>query len=383
MEGLLKLGQDFPDAETLLERLMVVSLLEASYEPHWIVTEYQCAPIVTDWMNETRLVDNSPEWLNVAAEYHLDLLEHERNMLSQSITAHHALRRAERNTEADRLTLDTIVDPLTMAGFYATLLTEWLPGICKSEDLGTHAEALGQTGKLLIHTGDYETALGYLKQSLTIRQQIGDKAGEGTTLNNISLIYRAQGDYETALGYLKQSLTMRQQIGDIKGESVTLNNISQILQVKGDYETALEYSKRDLAICQQIGDKAGEGTTLNNISQIYDAQGDYATALGYLKQSLAIQQQIGDKAGEGTTLNNISQIYDAQGDYETALGYLKQSLAIQQQIGNKAGEGATLNNISRVISCTGRLRDHARLPETIACNSAANRRQSGRRHNAQ
>ncbi|MBK8615944.1 MAG: hypothetical protein IPN96_02290 [Anaerolineales bacterium] len=35
----------------------------------------------------------------------------------------------------------------------------------------------GATG----HHGNYETALGYLKQSLTIRQQIGDKAGEGRT----------------------------------------------------------------------------------------------------------------------------------------------------------------------------------------------------------
>ncbi len=37
--------------------------------------------------------------------------------------------------------------------------------------------------------GDYETALSYLKRSLAICQQIGDKAGEGTTLNNISQIY--------------------------------------------------------------------------------------------------------------------------------------------------------------------------------------------------
>ena len=76
--------------------------------------------------------------------------------------------------------------------------------------------------------GDYETALTYLKQSLAIRQQIGDKAGEGTTLNNISQIYDAQGDYETALTYLKQSLAISQQIGDKAGEGTTLNNISTL-----------------------------------------------------------------------------------------------------------------------------------------------------------
>ena len=37
--------------------------------------------------------------------------------------------------------------------------------------------------------GDYETALCYLQQSLAIQQEIGDKSGVGSTLNNISQIF--------------------------------------------------------------------------------------------------------------------------------------------------------------------------------------------------
>jgi tetratricopeptide (TPR) repeat protein len=70
--------------------------------------------------------------------------------------------------------------------------------------------------------GDYTTALTYLTNSLAIYQEIGDKAGEGTTLNNISQIYDAQGDYTTALTHLTNSLAIRQEIGDKAGESSTL-----------------------------------------------------------------------------------------------------------------------------------------------------------------
>jgi tetratricopeptide (TPR) repeat protein len=353
-EGMIKLGIDLPeDPQPLLDRLLAVSLLEAQSEADWDVIQYQCGSLVTDWLRQQNLIDEQPGWLNAAADYHLYLLKYERRSLRQSIITHGALRRAGRHAEADRLTLDAIVGPLTRGGFYATLLKEWLPRICDSLDPKTRGEALGQTGKLLFRVGDYVKALSYLKQSLAISQQIGDKAGEGTALNNISQVFKAQGDYETALSYLKQSLAIRQQIGDKAGEGTTLNNISQIYDARGDYETALSYLKQSLAIWQQIGDKSGEGTTLNNISQIYDARGDYETALSYLKQSLAIWQQIGDKAGEGTTLNNISAIYHARGDYETALSYLKQSLAIWQQIGDKAGEGTTLNNISQVFKARG------------------------------
>ena len=69
----------------------------------------------------------------------------------------------------------------------------------------------------------------YLKQSLAIYQQIGDKAGEGTTLNNISQIYDAQGDYATALDLPAKSLAISQQIGDKAGEGTTLNNISALI----------------------------------------------------------------------------------------------------------------------------------------------------------
>ena len=71
-------------------------------------------------------------------------------------------------------------------------------------------------------------ALDYLKQSLAITKEVGDRAGEGDTLNNISQIYHARGDYDTALDYLKQSLTIRKEVGDRAGMCVTLFNIGHI-----------------------------------------------------------------------------------------------------------------------------------------------------------
>ena len=177
-EGLRKLGLDLAEhPETLLQRLLVVSFLEAQYDPEYAVIQYQCTPMVVDWMRGQGSIDDDQVWLDIVADYHLYLRRYERRTLQQSIMTHHALQRAGRTSEADRLTLDHIVGPFTRAGFYATLLIEWLPPICGSSDADTRGEALGQTGKILIHIGQYDSALSYLKQSLAIRQQIGDKAG--------------------------------------------------------------------------------------------------------------------------------------------------------------------------------------------------------------
>ena len=304
LEGIVKLGLDLCDPDALMERLLSVSLLEARYEPRWDVTEYQCAPLVTDWLDGQGLIDDDPRWLNAAADYHLYLLAHERRTLAQAIAAHHALRRAKRDAEANRLTLDAIVGPLTLAGFYTTLLTEWLPRICSSPDLKTRGEALGQTGKLLHHLGNFENALPYMKQSLAICQQIGDLRGQGTTLNNISALYHAQGDYETALTYLQQALAIRQQIGDKAGEGTTLNNISQIFKAQGDYETALTYLQQALAICQQIGDKAGLCATLFNMGHIHAQNKQIQEAVNAWVTVYVIAKQI----NEHQALQALSQL---------------------------------------------------------------------------
>ncbi|MEZ4884559.1 MAG: CHAT domain-containing protein [Chitinophagales bacterium] len=156
--------------------------------------------------------------------------------------------------------------------------------------------------------------------------------------NRIGLIYRVFGENDKAMNLYQRNLAIQQQIGDKSGEGTTLNNLATTAHAKGDYDTALDYLKKSLAIQQQIGDKSGEGTTLNNISQIYDSRGDYDTALDYLKKSLAIRQQIGDKSGEGTTLNNLATTAHAKGDYDTALDYLKNPSPFSNKLEIKAGK---------------------------------------------
>ncbi|MBK7938965.1 MAG: tetratricopeptide repeat protein [Lewinellaceae bacterium] len=78
--------------------------------------------------------------------------------------------------------------------------------------------------------------MAYLQQSLKIQQEIGDRQGEGTTLNNISQIHQVRGDYDTALAYLQQSLKIRQEIGDTKGLAENMHNIGALFLHKTNWK---------------------------------------------------------------------------------------------------------------------------------------------------
>jgi archaellum biogenesis ATPase FlaH len=184
VEGILKLSLDLPQPEILLKRLLAVSLVEPAWAPRWQTVQYQLSPLVAEWLLVQGVPPPDKELLQTAARYQEYLYRNERRTLAQALLVHQALRAAGEIKKADRFALDRIVGPLNRQGLYETLLSEWLPAICSSEDRQIKGEALGQTGKQHLHLGDYETALSYLERSLQIRQEIGDKSGEGTTLNN-------------------------------------------------------------------------------------------------------------------------------------------------------------------------------------------------------
>lgn len=99
----------------------------------------------------------------------------------------------------------------------------------------------------------WREAQSHLEQSLAIRRTIGDRAGEGTALNNLSQIYQAQGDYATALDYLQQALAIQRALGDRAGLCATLFNIGHIYLTNKESQQALVSWVAAYRIAKEIG----------------------------------------------------------------------------------------------------------------------------------
>jgi tetratricopeptide (TPR) repeat protein len=108
--------------------------------------------------------------------------------------------------------------------------------------------------------------LRYLQESLAITRAVGDRAGEGTTLNNIAAIYQDQGDYGTALRYLQESLAIMRAIGNRAGLCTTLFNIGHIHLAKQEREQAIASFVAAYRIAKQIG-YAQVLSTLDNLAK--------------------------------------------------------------------------------------------------------------------
>ena len=98
-----------------------------------------------------------------------------------------------------------------------------------------------------------DLALEYYRQALPIRREVGDRAGEATTLNNIGLVYDGLGERSQALEYYRQALPIRREVGDRAGEAVTRYNIAMIHRQLGELDRAVTELELVVELDRQVG----------------------------------------------------------------------------------------------------------------------------------
>ena len=122
--------------------------------------------------------------------------------------------------------------------------------------------------------------MDYYLRSIRINEELGNKAGIASSLNNIGIIYKIQGNYD--------------QVHPVERDSL--------------FNRAMDYYLKSLRIKEELGNKAGIASSLNNIAIIYYSQAElqqnpdstesyYVTCLEFLLKSLQIAKEIGNKVG--------------------------------------------------------------------------------------
>ncbi|MFX0172714.1 MAG: tetratricopeptide repeat protein [Candidatus Hodarchaeota archaeon] len=155
-------------------------------------------------------------------------------------------------------------------------------------------------------------------------------------------IYYQKGELDKTLKHWKQSLAIREEIGNLQDIAGSLNNIGLIYRTKGELNKALEYFQHGLAFFDEIGNPFYIALALNNIGDAYRAKGELNKALKYLQRSLAIKEELGNPQDIATTLDNIGIIYRVKGELDKAVDYFQRSLALEEKIGNDIWSSYTL-----------------------------------------
>ena len=255
--------------------------------------------------------------------------------LSQALSYKKGIAEAYRNTGRTNLFLGN----RTIAKQY---LDKALSLFDSLHDDKNKAGTYNNLGVLLTRSNEFAGSLTCFDSALILFRRIGDKEGEGSVLNYISINYQSQGNYQKAIDYCLQGFEIRKSINDHLGVVYSLINVGNMYLEVGQPETALKFYNESVAYAQEHNMEPLE-YSLNMVGKSYLRLKQYDSAKAYL---------LGTTKGNKNPLGYpilLGELYSETGRLDSAIEQYQKSLAYSQQGNNTKVVAESLLGLGKVF----------------------------------
>ena len=197
-------------------------------------------------------------------------------------------------------------------------------------------KALDAAGSLALFQLDHAAARAFMKESLGLKREHGDKHGVASSLSNLGMVAQYEGDYSQAMVLLEESLAIGRSLGDTKIIAESLMQRGVMAHYQGDYATARRHLEESLAVSRTSNDR-DVSPPLGALGYLALDQGDYTRARTAFEERLAIWQEVGYERHIALSVSSLGSLALAEGDYVTARVRFEESLTIWSETGDRGG----------------------------------------------
>jgi len=199
------------------------------------------------------------------------------------------------------------------------------------------AEALYKLGFNHYVLGEKQKAWEHLGQALALIKYPAVSDSLSALLTDGVLIFLVYEDYQDALAYYRQAVSIGRRTGDRRLRAASLTILGRVYSILDDgRNNALDSFQQALSLYRAMGDRNGEATVLTEIGEVYWAGG------GELSSIQALLDEIKKPA---PNLNLVLQRRDAE--IRKAQELFQQALSVYQAVGNRGGQARVLTSIGR------------------------------------
>ncbi len=221
-------------------------------------------------------------------------------------------------------------------------------------------------GALASAQGDYPAAEGFLEQSLSLYEELGDESGIAASLNALAVSARDRGDYPGAQSNFERSLACWRLLPDQLAIARCLHNLANVVKVRGDYPRAQWALHEATEIFEKLGDRSGAAWSINQQGDIEREQGDLSAARMLYERALSVFREAGDPWGAARSLTDLAYIDCEQGDHLAAYGACREALEIFAGLGHRRGMARALEG----SACLALAQGHAERSLKLAAAAA-------------
>ena len=208
--------------------------------------------------------------------------------------------------------------------------------------------AYGNLGIVYQSLREFQRAIEYHNQHLSIAKEVGDRECESKAYSSLGNTYHSLREFQRAIEYHKKSLCIAKEICDLKGEGCAYNNLGYVYQSLREFQRAIEHHEESLRIARKVGDKQLEGCIYGDLGNAYYSLYEFQRAIEYCKKSLCIAKEIGDKKGEGCAYGNLGSVYQSLSEFQRAIEYHNQHLSFAREVGDRECESKAYSGLGNV-----------------------------------
>ena len=213
---------------------------------------------------------------------------------------------------------------------------------------GDWAKLLRGAGVLAFYQGDLRRAAKVCGDSLSLYEQLGDKAGAAAAIHTLAQVARNGGEYGASAAMFERSLALAREAGDTRGVADAVGYLAMVRYFQGDLERARSGFEEVLWRWRELGDLWAVAQAHQAHAWCISAQGEMAAARVLLERAMPILTGLGDRRGVGKVLWGLGDAALREGHLATARERFVDSLGELSAVGDRFTSAWTLERLAAV-----------------------------------
>lgn len=230
----------------------------------------------------------------------------------------------------------------------ATLWIQAATYLERSPDTQLYTRVLSNLGLVMRSLGNPDSALGFYRRALRVRQETGDGRGAAASLATMAGVFQDQGKLDSARTYLELGIGAWEIEDDLHGQGVTLDQLGQLHVVRGELDSAMQRYWEALSIFEEANDPDGQAQVLDHIGTVWLVRNRPDSALGYYRDALERVAAVNARARTGGILEHIARAHLALGARDSARAGFQEALALAEQFGDRRVQELAREGLARL-----------------------------------
>lgn len=180
---------------------------------------------------------------------------------------------------------------------------------------------------------DFEIAIEYLKQCISIWEELGNKRDIIRPLLLYALFLGSgKGEIDLGISYTRKALKLAEESKCKHFIAFCLKNLMELYSRKGEFDQSLIYGKQSLNLFENLKFNREISSVNSQIADQYRRKGDFNLSLKHLKQALISQERINAPVIKAVVLASLVEVSIALEDIELVKSYLNNLEEINEKV---------------------------------------------------